>query len=316
MKEEVKSQHRRLFGVYLRGIAMGAADVVPGVSGGTVAFVTGIYEELLNSIRSVNPAALLILIRAGLKPFWQSINGSFLLALLLGILTSILSLARIISYLLDAHPLLLWSFFFGLIAASSLYMLKQIKQFSWFIVIAILIGAVFAYGVAEIKPSEMSPEPLWVFIAGSIAICAMILPGISGSFLLVLMGMYGHILTAIKEFQWLLLMSFAAGCGVGLLGFSHLLSWLFKRFHDATVALLTGFLVGSLNLVWPWKETLSYYQNSHGESLALEQRNVLPSTYDAFQGQESNGLACLFLIVLGFLLIFGLEKLSSTKKYH
>lgn len=310
----MEKQSKRLLGVYLRGIAMGAADVVPGVSGGTVAFITGIYEELLDSLRSINPAALVVLVKQGPIAFWKFINGSFLVVLLLGVLTSILSLARLISYLLDAHPLLLWSFFFGLIAASSLYMLKQIKQWSWSIVVATIIGAAFAYFVGVMKPSEMSPEPLLIFIAGAIAICAMILPGISGSFILVLLGMYSHILTAIKDFQWLLLVSFAAGCGVGLLSFSHLLSWLFKRFHDETVALLTGFLVGSLSLVWPWKETLSYYQNSHGESLALEQQNVLPAAFEAIQGQESYMTACIFLMVLGFLIVLGLEKLGSVNK--
>ena len=307
----MQANKKRMLGVYLRGIAMGAADVVPGVSGGTVAFITGIYEELLNSIKAINPRALIVLKNEGVKSFWSSINGSFLLALLLGILTSIISLARLIAHVLEAQPLLIWSFFFGLIVASSFHMVKQLKQWSWQLLLAMCVGGIFAFAIGEMKPSEIAVDPLVVFAAGSIAICAMILPGISGSFILVLLGMYSHLLNAIKEFQWLLLVSFAAGCAVGLLSFSHLLAWLFKRFHDITVALLTGFLIGSLNMVWPWKETLSYYHNSKGEQLALEQQNVLPAVYEAIYKLDSNWPMCLGLMFLGFLLVLSLEKIGS-----
>lgn len=298
-------------GIYVRGIAMGAADVVPGVSGGTVAFITGIYEELLGSIKSINPKALQVLIKRGPQACWQHINGNFLLALMAGMLTSVLSLARLISFLLAEHPLLVWSFFFGLIVASSIYMIRQVKQWQLAPVLALVVGTVAAALVGELKPSELNPDLLMVFAAGCVAICAMILPGISGSFILVLLGMYSHVLNAVRDLQWVMLLCFAAGCGVGLLSFSHLLSWLFSRFHDVTLSLLTGFLIGSLSLVWPWKETLSYYQNSKGESRALEQQNVLPGHFESLSGSNAQTLECVGLMLAGLILVVGLERISQ-----
>ncbi|MEE8059976.1 MAG: DUF368 domain-containing protein [Pseudomonadales bacterium] len=310
MQDSVDKRH--LLGVYAKGIAMGAADVVPGVSGGTVAFITGIYAELLDSIKSINPKALLILFKGGPRVCWQHINGNFLLALMLGILTSVLSLAQVISFLLVNHPLLVWSFFFGLIAASSVHIAKQISHWQISTMVILVLGLAAAYGVGELKPSELAPELSLVFLSGCIAICAMILPGISGSFILVLLGMYGHILGAVTDFNWLLLATFAAGCGIGLLSFSHLLSWLFKRFHDLTLALLTGFLLGSLNMVWPWKHTLSFYENSKGVKLALEQENILPATFQTLSGgADPNTVFCLSLMVFGLVLVVFLEKIAS-----
>lgn len=294
-------------GTYVRGLAMGAADVVPGVSGGTVAFITGIYEELLESIKSVNITALRLLISEGPKAAWQHINGSFLLVLALGIITSIFSLAKIISNLLEQQPLLVWSFFFGLILASSVHMARQLKHWNSQAVLAVLAGIAVAWAVAVLKPAELPPTLPLVFMAGAIAICAMILPGISGSFILLLLGMYAHILSAVKQLDLLLLLCFAAGCGVGLLSFANLLSWLFKRFHDLTLSLLTGFLIGSLYLVWPWKHTLRYYENSHGEQMALTRENVLPGGFLELTGAEPQTLYCLFLAAAGLLAVLFLE---------
>lgn len=286
---------------------MGAADVVPGVSGGTVAFITGIYEELLTSIKSVNITALKLFSRQGPKAAWQHINGNFLVVLALGILTSIFSLARIISGLLEQQPLLVWSFFFGLILASSVHMARQLKVWNLQVVVAVLLGVVVAWGLAELKPAELPPAPLWVFLSGAIAICAMILPGISGSFILLLLGMYAHILAAVKQLDLLILACFAAGCGIGLLSFANLLSWLFKRFHDLTLSLLTGFLMGSLYLVWPWKHTLSTYQNSKGEQMALVRENVLPGGFLELTGVDPQTLMCLALALGGLLAVLFLE---------
>lgn len=308
----IENGKRRLAGIYLRGMAMGAADVVPGVSGGTVAFITGIYQELLDSIKSFRPGLLPLLVKQGPLACWREVNGSFLVTLLLGIVTSILTLARLISHLLETQPLLIWSFFFGLIAASAWHMARQISVWRPTIWGALLLGAVIAFVIAELKPSQLTPTLPLVFMAGSIAICAMILPGISGSFILLLMGMYSHILGAIKDFNLLLLVCFAAGCGTGLLAFSHLLSWLFKRFYDTTLALLTGFLIGSLNLVWPWKQTLSYYQNSQGEQLALQQQNVMPSSFYQLTGENPLAGFCLILMIFGFLVVICLEKLGGN----
>lgn len=294
-------------GIYLRGLAMGAADVVPGVSGGTVAFITGIYEELLASIKAINPTALRLLFSAGPAAAWRHINGNFLLLLVLGILTSVFSLARLISQLLEQQPVLVWAFFFGLILASSIHMARQLKAWNPQTVVALVVGVVVAWGIALLKPAELPPSPILVFLAGAIAICAMILPGISGSFILLLLGMYSHILAAVKQLDLLLLLCFAAGCGVGLLSFANLLSWLFKRFHDLTLSLLTGFLVGSLYLVWPWKHTLSYYQNSKGEMLALTRENVLPGVFLELTGTDPQTLFCLFLVCCGLAVVLFLE---------
>jgi putative membrane protein len=294
-------------GIYIRGLAMGAADVVPGVSGGTVAFITGIYEELLASIKSVNLTALKLLFKQGPRAAWQHINGNFLLVLALGILTSIFSLAKIISGLLEQQPLLVWSFFFGLILASSVHMARQLKVWNLQAVMAVLLGIIVAWMVAVLKPAELPPVPLLVFLSGAIAICAMILPGISGSFILLLLGMYAHILSAVKQLDLVLLGCFAAGCGVGLLSFANLLSWLFKRFHDLTLSLLTGFLIGSLYLVWPWKHTLSYYQNSKGEQMALVRENVLPGGFLELAGADPQTLLCLVLALGGLLAVLLLE---------
>jgi putative membrane protein len=298
-------------GIYIRGVAMGAADVVPGVSGGTVAFITGIYEELLTSIKSINLSALSILFKQGMAACWQHINGTFLLVLVSGILTSVFTLASLIKFLLTNHPLLVWSFFFGLIVASSVHMAKQIQQWQATTLVALLLGVLAAYMVGEIKPSELPAELPLVFLSGAIAICAMILPGISGSFVLVLLGMYGHILTAVRDFNLLILITFAAGCGLGLVSFSGLLSWLLSRFHASTLALLTGFLIGSLSLVWPWKHTLSFYQNSKGQQLALQQENVLPDTFQSLTGTDPNTIFCLILMLSGLALVFLLEKIGQ-----
>lgn len=290
-----------------KGLAMGAADVVPGVSGGTIAFISGIYEELLETISSVNIAALKKLKTDGLKSFWHHINGNFIVSLFLGIAISIISLARLISYLLDEHGVLLWSFFFGLIIASIFLVGKKIKHWDISKVIGLIIGAVFAYYITILPPMQ-NPDALWfVFISGAIAICAMILPGISGSFILLLLGSYEMILGAIKDIKLVTIGVFAIGCLTGLLSFSKLLNWLFKNYHDLTIAILTGFLVGSLNKIWPWKETISTRINSHDEVVPFMQENILPTNF----GGEPQLMIAIVMAVIGLGLIIGLERLSK-----
>ncbi|MGB0887605.1 MAG: DUF368 domain-containing protein, partial [Vicingaceae bacterium] len=265
--------------ISLKGVAMGAADVVPGVSGGTIAFITGIYEELLNTINSVNFEALKTLKSEGLKSFWKHINGNFIVALFLGIGISIASLAKVITYLMANHPVLLWSFFFGLIIASIYLVGKKVSKWNGSKIIGLLIGTAVAFYITLLPPME-NPNALWfVFISGAIAICAMILPGISGSFILLLLGSYELVLTSIKDLKLTIIAVFGAGCIVGLLSFSKLLSWMFKKYHDLTIAILTGFLIGSLNKIWPWKETISTRINSHGETVPFIQNNVLPANF-------------------------------------
>ncbi|MBL4794753.1 MAG: DUF368 domain-containing protein [Pseudomonadales bacterium] len=294
--------------LFLKGMAMGAADVVPGVSGGTVAFITGIYEELLNSIKSITPGLFGVWRREGFAVVWQRVNGTFLITLLSGIAVSVISLARVISHLLAEYPELLWSFFFGLILVSSLIIGRQINDKSWRRWAGMGVGAVIAFGITIISPAEAAVSWWFIFVAGSIAICAMILPGISGSFILLLFGMYGHVITAIKTLDIVFLAVFAGGCLAGLLSFSHVLSWMFKRYHDLTLAILTGFMVGSLNKVWPWKHTVSTRVNSHGMEVPLIQENVLPTQFEILNAQDPQLLACIGLMVLGFIGVYGLER--------
>lgn len=300
--------------LFSKGVAMGAADVVPGVSGGTIAFMTGIYEELLSSIKSIGPGAVKILFTQGPKAFWRAINGDFLLVLVVGIATSIVSLAKVITYLLDAYPTMLWSFFFGLILISSLYMARQIGKWGVGNTVSLIVGAATAYIITIVSPAEIIATPGALFVAGSIAICAMILPGISGSFILLLMGMYSHVIGAIKALDMGVLAIFAAGCVTGLLVFSRFLSWLLSRYHEMTMALLTGFMLGSLNKVWPWKQTLTWRINSHGEQVPLTQNNVSPFQYADITGLEHQLFSCLGLAMLAVMLVLSVELIAKRKQ--
>lgn len=297
--------------IYLKGIAMGAADVVPGVSGGTIAFISGIYERLLTSIRHVDGHAIKLLFGLKFKELGEYVNGSFMLALLSGIATSILALSRLILYLLNNHPEMVWSFFFGLVVASALVVGRKIHQWTIPTIISGLLGTGIAYWITVAVPVE-TPTDLWfIFLSGSIAICAMILPGISGSFILLLMGKYEYIFKALIALDVKIILTFILGCLTGILSFSHVLNWLLKRYHDVAVALLMGFMVGSLNKVWPWKQVLQTYTDRHGEVKPLLEGNVLPTHYLELAGKEPYLLYCTLLCIFGFGLVYGLEKLSD-----
>ena len=301
-------------------MAMGAADVVPGVSGGTIAFVMGIYQELIDSIKSVNIASVKTLLSGNYKGFWQAVNGNFLVALFVGILFSILSLAKLFKFLLENHPTLLWSFFFGLIVASAIFIAKKIDKWNFSTISSLIFGTAIAYFITVVTPAEPNEAYWFVFLSGAIAICAMILPGISGSFILVLLGMYKFILSALSDVNLAVIAVFASGALVGLLSFSNLLSYLMKRFYNQTVAVLTGFMVGSLNKVWPWKEVLEWQENRHGELVPFIEQNVLPQTFEKLsQGQfatESNEAFLFYAILLalfGFALVFLFEKFEKKE---
>lgn len=289
--------------LFLKGLAMGSADVVPGVSGGTIAFITGIYTELLDSIKSINLNALRILFRQGPRAFWRTINGNFLLTLGSGILLAIITLARGIHYLLVQHPVLVWAFFFGLIIAACWHMGRQIERWSASILLLLAAGAVTAALISSATPTELPLTPVTLILAGSIAICAMILPGISGSFMLLLMGMYAPVIGAVKGLELSVLGLFAVGAVLGLLTFTRILSWLLHHYYQAMLALLTGFMVGSLVKVWPWKETLTSRIDSRGELVPLVQMNVLPAW-------SSETLQALLLALTGAALVLVLEWLA------
>ncbi len=235
----------------LKGCAMGMADVVPGVSGGTIAFISGIYEELIDSIRSVDATALRLLARLRLGELWRHVNGRFLLPVLTGIAIAVFSLARLMTYLLEHHPIEIWSFFFGLIVASALLVSKQIGRWDWRTAAALAVGAAAAWWITVATPTETPNDWWFVMLSGAVAICAMILPGISGAFILLLLGKYQYIMQAVGDLNIPVIAIFAVGAAAGIISFSHLLSWLLKRWHDVTVAVLMGFMVGSLNKVWP-----------------------------------------------------------------
>jgi putative membrane protein len=281
------------------------------VSGGTIAFITGIYGELLGSIRSVDAEAIQLLLSLRLAAFWRHINGTFLFVLLSGVGFSVLALSRVILYLLTRHPELLWSFFFGLIVASAWVVGRKIVRWRAGALLTGLLGVALAYGITAATPAQ-TPETYWfLFLSGAIAICAMILPGISGSFLLVLLAKYEFVLNALKELRLDVIAIFGAGCIVGILSFSRLLNWALKHHHDATVALLTGFMVGSLNKVWPWKQTLETYTDRHGAMKPLVQQNVLPGRYELLTGQEPYLLHALVLALAGFVLVYLVDRFTA-----
>ncbi len=295
--------------ISFKGLAMGAADAVPGVSGGTIAFISGIYEELITSISNVNASLFKTLFSKGIKAFWEQVNGNFLLALLSGIIISFVSFMKLAKYLLENHPVLIWSFFFGLIVASIYFVGKQITKWSLVSIVALIIGAGIAFYLSKLPSLGTNDNPWFLFLAGAIAICAMILPGISGSFILIILGAYKTLSDAIHDIDIKKIIIFGTGALVGLLSFSHVLKWLFKHYHNVTLALLTGFIFGSLNKVWPWKNTLTWHTDSKGVKVPLLQESINPFS---FEGDNQIQFATA-LMVLGFLTIFILERVGSKK---
>ncbi len=300
--------------ITLKGIAMGAADVIPGVSGGTIAFISGIYEELINSIKSINLNSFKLLLTGKIAEFWKEINGAFLLSLVTGIAISIISLAKGLKYLLDHYPILVWSFFFGLVVASSIYVARTITKWDLGTIATGIAGIVIAYFITVITPVEANTTYWFIFLSGAIAICAMILPGISGSFILVLLGMYKFILEAVGNFQFDIILTFLAGAAIGIISFSNVLSWLLKKYHNLTISLLAGFMIGSLNKVWPWKEVVETFTDRHGEIKPLLEENILPGTYEQITGNQSFIVGAIALAAFGFALIFVIENIANRLK--
>ncbi|MAU15536.1 MAG: DUF368 domain-containing protein [Muricauda sp.] len=294
--------------VTLKGMAMGAADVVPGVSGGTIAFISGIYEELITSINNIDLSLISIFRKDGTKAVWNKVNGNFLLALFLGIFISVLSLAKFLSWLLENEPILLWSFFFGLVVASIFFVGKEISKWTLGTVVVLIFGAALAFFITELPASDNVDSLPYLFLSGALAVCAMILPGISGAFILVLLGSYKTILDAVHERDIKIILTVGVGAIFGLLSFARLLKWMFDHYKNITLALLTGFILGSLNKIWPWKKVLE--TKTFGEkTIVVDDMNILPG---AFEGDNKLMLA-IILAILGFSLIFILERLASKK---
>lgn len=298
-----------MIGNFLRGMAMGAADIVPGVSGGTIALLTGIYERLIGAIKSVGWDTLVTLKQKGIKAAWQQMDGTFLLSILGGAATSIILLSKVLHYFIQSQPIMLWSFFFGLVMASVIYVAKQVE--SWNVVRAawLILGTIVAAVISLSQANEIEVTSISLFFAGSIAICAMILPGISGSFILLLMGMYGFIIGAIKSFDLASLGIFASGCLIGIMLFSRVLSWLLQHYHNATMALLSGFMLGALVKLWPWKDVLSYRTNSAGDQVPFIESPVWPWLY-----QEPQISVAIVAVIIGFSIVFVMDRQLNTTK--
>ena len=285
--------------LYLKGVFMGIAEIIPGVSGGTIAFITGIYEELINSIKSINTNTLKLLVTFKFSAFWRAVNGTFLITLIFGMLTSILVLSRFIVYLLDDHPFKIWGFFFGLIIASGILIFYQIQKIGIAVLLSFVIGLSIASYIALQAPSITPNTNFFIFLSGAIAISAMILPGISGSFILVFLSKYEFILKALNSFDTAVISIFLAGCIVGLVTFSRVFSYLFKKYSDVVISVLIGFLGGSLFKIWPFYEVLEY--NSSNEPIYTTP--ILPTT------NQSNDLIFFFtFVVIGFTSMWVLEK--------
>lgn len=294
--------------VTLKGMAMGAADVVPGVSGGTIAFISGIYEELIESINNIKPSLLPMWKKKGFSSFWESLNGNFLLALFLGIFISVLSLAKFLSWLLENEPILLWSFFFGLVMASIFLVGKEIKKWNIATILILISGTAIAYFITTLPPNENVASLPYLFLSGALAVCAMILPGISGAFILVLLGSYKTILDAVHERNFLMVGTVAVGAIFGLLSFARLLKWMFKNYRNATLTLLTGFILGSLNKIWPWKKVLET-KVFDDKIIPIKELNVSPFNFEG----DPQLFAAIGLAIAGFSLIFILERLAAKK---
>jgi putative membrane protein len=302
------------FIISLKGMAMGAADAVPGVSGGTIAFISGIYEELITSISQINFSLIKTFKNKGFKAVWQQANGNFLLSLIVGVFISFVSFMKLAKYLLETEPILVWSFFFGLVLASILYVAKQIEKWNFLSFTLAITAAFLAYYITTLPSLANNDNPIFLFLSAAIAICAMILPGISGAFILVLLGAYKTLSTALDELNFKNIIIFILGAIIGLLSFSKLLKWLFSNHKSSTLAVLTGFIIGSLNKIWPWKETLSFRINSKGIEVPVIQESILPEKYTTLYQIDAQVQFAIVLMMIGFFSIILLEKIGSSSK--
>ena len=302
--------HPHGVGLFLKGMAMGAADLIPGVSGGTIALITGIYDELIQSISNLHPRLLVQLKQNGWKQFWNEANGSFFLLLLSGIATSVLAFSSLLHFLLEEHRTFLFSFFFGLVAFSVPMIAREVKEWNLKTIGIGILGTVIAFGIGSLPAMTVDPGLGYLVLCGSVAACAMILPGISGSFILLLLGVYPHVIGALKSFDVVRIAAVGIGAVVGLLLFSRVLKLALERHHSVILSLLAGFLLGSLQSLWPWKEPLTLlYTHSDGRE-TWSMINALPPA-----GDLALIIACVGFCVAGGLLVHGLQRWSQGKKH-
>lgn len=293
------------FALVLKGMAMGAANVIPGVSGGTIALITGIFERLINAIKNINLTAVRLLFKGDFRLFAQQVDLIFLVLVFMGVGTAIISLAKLLEFLFLNYPIFVWSFFFGLILASVWFVGKTVKKWHTFSILSLIVGVAIAASISIMSPASENSDTWYLFICGIIAMCSMILPGLSGSFVLLLLGNYHLVMIqAVSQFRLEILIPVGAGAVIGLIAFSHVLSWLLKRFPDSTIAILTGFILGSAGIVWPWKTAIS---ETFGDKIKV-------IGYDWYWPPLDAGfwLACL-LFFAGIGTIYLTEKLAVTK---
>ena len=295
------------FILFLKGMAMGVANVIPGVSGGTIALITEIYEDLINSLKSINIYALKLILKFKFKEFVEYINLYFLLAIFGGSIVSVFSIASLFKYLFEYYPIYIWAFFFGLILASIYFVGKRITKWTFLNIVILIFGAAVSFSISFISPTSQNENLFYVFICGIIGISGMMLPGLSGSFILILMGNYELLMVnAITDLNILLLSVFLLGSIFGLISFSQVLSWVFKYYKNATLALLTGFIFGSLNIIWPWKMELKHVM-INGEKKILSYEKYFPNQFD------SESIIAFILLFIGFLIVYWMERFSTTK---
>ncbi len=295
--------------LFLKGIAMGTANVIPGVSGGTIALITGIYEKLIDSIKSFDIKAIQLLLKFNFKEFWSYVNGSFLVSVFTGIAVSVVTLAKVLEYLLENYQVWTMAFFFGLILISIYYVGKTVTHWSLSSIVSLIVGTSIAVGIALLAPAGENAAFTYVFLCGVVAICSMILPGLSGSFVLIIMGNYALILKAVGSAELNILIPLALGCAFGLIAFSHLLSWIFKRFHNETIALMTGFILGSMAIIWPWKNANTEVIQRSGKP----DKEVITGFEWYLPELNTETFVAVGLILLGILTLWLVEKSASTK---
>ena len=304
------------FMLYVKGVSMGGADVIPGVSGGTIAFITGIYDELINSIKSIDWSVVKLLFQFRIADAWKAVNGNFLICILGGMATSLLSLSKLMTYLLDTYPIQIWSFFFGLILVSAPLIFHDIKQWKVGTILSGIAGIIIAYWITIVSPTETPTNLPFIFFCGALAICAMILPGISGAFILLLIGKYEYMITALINFDIPVILVFISGCFLGLIGFSKVLGWVLEHYRYPALSLLAGFMIGSLNKVWPWKEVTDFRIDHSGNQVPAFDQSVLPGRFMEVTGNNPLIFQAILFAALGILLVVGIEKTAAYLKSH
>ncbi len=306
---------KEYFSFVFKGFAMGAANVIPGVSGGTIALITGIFERLINAIKSFDIKAIKMLFKGDIKTLIDYVDLYFLIAVFSGAVASVVSLAKLLEYLFQNYPIFIWAFFFGLILASVYFVGKTIKKWNISIIITFVFGTSFALIITFLNPATQNDSFYYLILCGIVAICSMILPGLSGSFILILMGNYELVMiNAVNDLNFMILLPVLIGAFGGLIAFSHILSWIYKKYKDQTISLLTGFILGSLGILWPWKNEI--YKIDDTGAFVLKNGERIVQTYERFMPDKLNSevFFAIFLMLTGIFTIYLIEKFARIKE--